>query len=89
MTRSEDRWTYPTEGEDPRAYDDADRQAANVADRQISHDQRVERNQGLSSDKPGIDVSSEREAADTIDPVVTGQTYAEDPSAKQHAEPTA
>lgn len=84
MTRSEDRWTYPTEGEDPRAYDDSDRLAADVADRQISHDQGVERTQGLSSDKPGIDVS-EREA---VEHVTTEHTYAEDPEAKQSAEPT-
>jgi hypothetical protein len=84
MTRSEHRWTYPTEGEDPRAYDNADRLAAEIADRQISHDQGGERTQGLSSDKPGIDLS-EREA---VEHLPTGQTYAQDPNAKQDAEPT-
>lgn len=80
MSRSEDRWTYPTEGEDPRDYDDQQRLAADVTNRQISHDQSAERTQGLSSDKPGIDVSSEREA---VEHVQTGQTYAEDPDPKQ------
>jgi hypothetical protein len=75
MTRSEDRWVYPVEGEDPRAYDDAHRLAANVGHRQISHDQGAERNQGLSSDKPGVDVS-EREAVDHVD---VEPPYAEDP----------
>ena len=80
MSRSENRWTYPTEGEDPRDYDDPQRLAADVANRQISHDQGGERTQGLSSDKPGIDVSSEREAVEHVE---TGQTYAEDPEPKQ------
>lgn len=66
MTSSEDRWVYPPEGEDPRDIDreqtDADTVADRDADRQVSHDQDVERDQGLSSDQPGVDPSDrERE----------------------------
>lgn len=63
MTSSEDRWVYPAEGEDPRDIDaerTADDAPDRAAERQVSHDQDVERDQGLSSDKPGVDVS-ERE----------------------------
>lgn len=60
MTSSEDRWVYPPEGEDPRDLDDATRHAESVEGRQVTRDQDVERDQGLSSDKPGVDVS-ERE----------------------------
>ena len=62
MTSSEDRWTYPAEGADPRDRDDERVHADEVEQRQVSHDQDVERDQGLSSDKPGVDVS-EREVA--------------------------
>jgi hypothetical protein len=62
MTSSEDRWVYPAEGEDPRDLDDATRHAESVEGRQTSNDQDAERAQGLSSDKPGVDVS-EREVA--------------------------
>jgi hypothetical protein len=64
MTSSEDRWVYPTEGEDPRDLDDATRHAESVEGRQTSHDQDAERAQGLSSDKPGVDVSEREEAAE-------------------------
>lgn len=62
MTSSEDRWVYPPEGEDPRDLDDAGRHAGRVEGRQTTHDQEAERAQGLSSDKPGVDLS-EREVA--------------------------
>jgi hypothetical protein len=64
MTSSEDRWVYPAEGEDPRDLDDAGRHADSVEGRQVSHDQEPEREQGLSSDKPGVDVSEREAAAD-------------------------
>ena len=85
MTRCEDRGPSPTGGVEPRDSDDHTRLAADVANRQISHDQGAERTQGLSSDKPGIDVSSEREAVEHVE---TGQTYAEDPRPKQATEQT-
>lgn len=65
MTSSEDRWVYPAEGVDPREIDretsDADAMAEREATRAVTHDQEPVRNQGLSSDRPGVDVS-EREA---------------------------
>lgn len=67
MTSSEDRWVYPADGADPR---DADRARTEAdapdrdAERQVTHDQDVERDQGLSSDKPGVDVSEREVAAD-------------------------
>ncbi len=64
MTSSEDRWVHPAEGEDPRDLDDATRHAESVEGRQTSHDQDAEREQGLSSDKPGVDVSGREVAAE-------------------------
>jgi hypothetical protein len=67
---SDDRWVRPAEGEDPRD-GDVDRIAEGEApdrnaDRQVSHDQDVERDQGLSADQPGIDPSDrEREIGST------------------------
>jgi hypothetical protein len=61
MTSSEDRWVYPAKDEDPREIDrettDAEAMAEREATRSVTHDQEVERDQGLSSDKPGIDPS--------------------------------
>jgi len=57
---SEDRYTYPTEGERP--LDDA-RIEADPAERPVSHDQDVERSQGTSADAPGFD-PSDRERVD-------------------------
>ena len=65
MTSSEDRWVYPAEGEDPRDLDDATRHAESVEGRQTSNDQDAVREQGLSSDKPGVDVSEREVAAET------------------------
>ncbi len=65
MTSSEDRWVYPADGADPRDLDRARAEADapdRDAERQVTHDQEVERDQGLSSDRPGVDVS-EREVA--------------------------
>ena len=61
MTSSEDRWVYPADGEDrreaDRAQQDSEAMAEREATRQVSHDQDVEREQGLSADRPGIDPS--------------------------------
>ena len=61
MTSSEDRWVYPAEGADPRDADQAQQDAEAMAQREstrtVSHDQAVERDQGLSSDQPGVDPS--------------------------------
>ena len=54
-----------------------------VEGRQISHPQQTQDKQGLSSDQPGIDVSSHRDAVEHAE---TGGTYAEDAAAKQRAE---
>ena len=64
---SEDRYTYPAEGDDPRDIDrektDGELVARRGEDPHVSHDQAVERDQGLSSDKPGLDPSDrERDA---------------------------
>lgn len=67
MTSSEDRWVYPAEGDDPRDIDrettDAEAMVVREATRHVTHDQDVERDQGLSSDKPGVD-PSDRDHAD-------------------------
>ena len=61
MTSSEDRWVYPADGEDPREADreqqDGDAMAEREATRPVSHEQDVERDQGLSADRPGVDPS--------------------------------
>ena len=61
MTSSEDRWVYPADGEDPREADreqqDGDAMAEREAARPVSHDQDIERDQGLSADRPGVDPS--------------------------------
>ena len=61
MTSSEDRWVYPAEDVDPREIDremsDADAMAEREATRAVTHDQEPVRKQGLSSDRPGVDVS--------------------------------
>jgi hypothetical protein len=56
----EDRYTYPSEGEQPL---DDDRIEADPADRQVTHDQEPERAQGTSADAPGFD-PSDRDRAD-------------------------
>jgi hypothetical protein len=62
---SEDRYTYPTEGQDPRTIDDEQTDGEVVAARQderhVTHDQVAERSQGTSADAPGVD-PSDREA---------------------------
>jgi hypothetical protein len=81
MTRSDGRWVYPAEGEDPREIDreatDAETVQAKQSGRQVTHDQEPERAQGLSSDRPGVDVS-ERES---VEGVRTDSTSATDPDA--------
>lgn len=58
---SEDRWTYPAEGDDSRDIDremtDAETVARKQAGRAVSHDQARERAQGTSADAPGRDPS--------------------------------
>ncbi len=66
MTSSEDRWVYPADGEDPRDLDDATRHAESVEGRQTSHEQDAQREQGLSSDRPGVDVSEREVAAEAV-----------------------
>ncbi len=87
MTRSEDRWVYPAEGEDPREIDREATDAATVRakqnSRQVTHDQKPERRQGLSSDRPGVDVS-ERES---VEAVRTDSTSATDPESSGDAPP--
>jgi hypothetical protein len=63
---SEDRYTYPGEGETSRDIDremaDAETVARKQTERQVSHPQRPERQQGTSADTPGWDPSDrERE----------------------------
>jgi hypothetical protein len=87
MTRSDERWVYPAEGEDPREIDREATDAATVqarqSGRQVTHDQKPERRQGLSSDRPGVDVS-ERES---VDAVRTDSTSATDPDSTGDAPP--
>jgi hypothetical protein len=60
---SEDRYTYPTDGgEDPREIDreksDGELVAPRVERPHPEHDQPIEGDQGLTTDKPGIDPST-------------------------------
>jgi len=58
---SEDRWTYPSEGDDSRDIDremtDADSVARKQDERAVTHEQEPERAQGTSADAPGVDPS--------------------------------
>jgi hypothetical protein len=58
---SEDRYVYPTEGEDPRDRDreftDAEEMEKLQRDRQVTRAQAPEREQGTSADAPGRDPS--------------------------------
>jgi hypothetical protein len=67
MTSSEDRYTKPAAGEDPREIDreltDAEFVARREATRQVSHAQEPEGAQGISSDAPGFDASDRDQAA--------------------------
>lgn len=63
---SEDRWTYPAEGDTSRDIDreqtDAETVARKQAERAVTHPQERERVQGTSADAPGVDPSDrERE----------------------------
>lgn len=55
---SEDRYTHPTDGADPRERDedftDADKAAAVQRERQVTHPQEPEGDQATSSDSPGV-----------------------------------
>ena len=54
---SEDRYTHPTEGEDPRERDqeftDPEEVARVQRERHVTHPQEPERDQGTSADAPG------------------------------------
>lgn len=64
---SEDRYTYPAQGEDPRARDreltDIEEQDRLRRERHVTNAQPPERAQGTSADAPGHD-PSDREHAD-------------------------
>lgn len=55
---SEDRYTYPTEGGDPRERDeeftDAEEMARRQRERAVTHPQESERDQATSADSPGV-----------------------------------
>jgi hypothetical protein len=67
MTSSEDRYTKPVAGEDPREIDDEltdpEFVAEREATRQVSHPQDAEGQQGISSDAPGFDASNRDQVA--------------------------
>jgi hypothetical protein len=75
MTSSQDRWVYPTDSDDPRDVDrettDAEAMTERETTRNVSHDQAVEGEQGLSSDKPGVDPSDRRHPQDGGVPTAT------------------
>ena len=54
---SEDRYTYPTDGEDPHERDeeftDAEKMARLARERQVTNPQEPEREQATSADSPG------------------------------------
>ena len=56
---SEDRYTYPTDGGDPRDRDaeftDTEAMAKRQRERQVTHPQEPEREQATSADSPGLD----------------------------------
>jgi len=58
---SEDRWTYPSEGDDSRDIDREHADAQTVARKQeqraVTHGQEPEHQQGTSADSPGADPS--------------------------------
>lgn len=68
---SDDRYTYPASGEDPRDIDrertDAEKMAEAERDRAVSHPQETERDQGTSADRPGLD-PADREREVEADP---------------------
>ena len=55
---SEDRYTYPTDGADPRDRDDEftdpEEMARRQRERQVTHPQERERDQATSADSPGV-----------------------------------
>jgi hypothetical protein len=55
---SEDRYTHPTDGGDPRERDeeftDAEEMAKRQRERQVTHPQEPERDQATSADAPGV-----------------------------------
>lgn len=56
---SEDRWTYPADGDTPgdidREMTDTESVERKQRERAVTHPQAPERAQGLSSDAPGVD----------------------------------
>lgn len=71
MTSSEDRWTYPADGEDPRDIDAETQDPTQMSKRQqtrhVSHDADDEAGgeSGLSSDSPGAN-PADRDQVDEI-----------------------
>jgi hypothetical protein len=55
---SEDRYTYPTDGGDPRDRDeeftDTEEMAKRQRERHVTHSQEREREQATSADSPGV-----------------------------------
>ena len=55
---SEDRYTHPTDGGDPRERDeeftDDEKMAKRQRERQVTHPQEPERHQATSADAPGV-----------------------------------
>ena len=72
---SEDRWTYPAQGEDSRDIDREHTDAATVArkqeERPVTHGQEPESQQGTSADAPGVNPSDRetRGGQPTFEPV--------------------
>ena len=66
---SEDRYTYPAEGDDPRDIDrevrDPEAMTKRENERAVTHPQEPERPQGTSADAPGFDPSDRERADDT------------------------
>jgi hypothetical protein len=76
MTSSQDRYTKPADGEDPRDIDrefsDAEVVARRTAERQVSHPQEREGEQGTSADSPGFDAADRDRVDDTAEEGVVG-----------------
>ena len=65
---SEDRYTYPTDGEDPRERDaeftDSEKMAKLARERQVTNPQKPEGEQATSADSPGRNPADRHQAPD-------------------------
>jgi hypothetical protein len=65
---SEDRYTHPTDGEDPRERDeeftDPEKMAKLARERQVTNPQEPEREQATSADSPGRNPADRDQAPD-------------------------